>query len=198
MEFAELYKKAEEHVRKMFAENKNENLVFHNLHHTVYVVEKANEITAHYRLSERETFIISMAAWFHDTGYLFVKAEEHETKSVELMKSFFQQQDYDITIIEAIADCILVTKFPSEPKGLLQEIMRDADSYNFGTKDFKVTNKLVFRELNNTKIGGISKDIFNKHAYKMLEDHKYYTDYCKDELNKGKKANMKAAGEKTW
>ena len=32
---------------------------------------------------------------------------------------------------------ILATKPVSDPKRLLQEILRDADTFHFGTKDFK-------------------------------------------------------------
>lgn len=196
MEFTQLYKMAEQYVIKLFEENINDNLVFHNLNHTKYVVGKVNEIAAHYRLSEREMFILNVAAWFHDTGYLFVKPEEHEEKSVEVMKSFFQQHEYEITIVEAVGDCIMATKYNIEPNGILQEIICDADTFNFGNKDFKMTNKLVFRELNNIKMGGVSKDLFNRQTYKMLQGHRFYTGYCQEKLNDGKKANMKRLEKK--
>ncbi len=196
MDYTGLIKRAEQHVSKLFLENRNDNLVFHNLDHTKYVVDKVNEIAGHYRLSEKELAVITVAAWFHDTGYLFVAPAEHEAKSVEVMKAFFQQQDYEVSVVEAVADCIMATKYPTKPNGLLQEILCDADSFNFGTKEFKNTNKLVFEEWTKTKKGGISKKSFNKETYKLLMYHQYYTSYCQDALNEGKKENLKKIEKK--
>ena len=41
------------------------------------------------------------------------------------------------------------------PTNLLQQIICDADTYNLGTKEFKATNKRVFKEikLKNGKCG---------------------------------------------
>lgn len=197
MDYAQLLKKAELHVIKLFEEHKNDRLVFHNLNHTRYVAEHANEIASNYRLSEKELFVLNVTAWFHDTGYLVAKAEGHEEKSVELMKAFFQQEhDYDVTVVEAITDTIMATRMPPHPRGLLQEIICDADTYNFGTKEFKVTNKLVFEELSFTKGNTLSKAAFNTQTYKMLEHHQFYTAYCQDKLKDGKKANMKKLEKK--
>lgn len=196
MEYSQLHKKIELYVTKLFEENYNGNLVFHNLNHTLYVVEKANEIAGNYRLSDRERLILHTTAWFHDTGYLFVSPEEHEERSVEVMKTFFQQHEYDVSIVEAVSDCILATRYPTSPHGLLQEIICDADTFNFGTKDFKVTNKLMFKELNNIKLAGVDKDAFNRDTYKMLQHHRYYTSYCQNLLEAGKKANMKKLEKK--
>lgn len=196
MEYALLSKKTEQYITKLFEDNKSGSMVFHNFNHTSYVVEKANEIANNYRLSEKEMAIVNTAAWFHDIGYLFAKPENHEEKSVELMKSFFQHNEYEVGFVEGVADCIMATKNPTHPVSLLQQILCDADTYNFGTKDFKHTNKLVFEELTYVKNGSVSKAAFNNQTYKMLEHHQYYTAYCQDKLNEGKKANMKKLEKK--
>ena len=73
MDHTPLYNKTEQYVTKLFHANTSENLVFHNIDHTKYVVEKTKEIAAHYKLNDEELLILFIAAWFHDTGYLFVK-----------------------------------------------------------------------------------------------------------------------------
>ena len=196
MDYTVLYKKTIQHVTNMFEENAKENLVFHNIDHTKYVVEKTNEIAAHYHLSEREMLILFFAAWFHDTGYLFVKPNEHEAKGAALLKEFLEQQYPEEAVIKEAIACIMATKFPRNPQGKLQQILCDADTFNFGTKDFRATNKKVFAELNYLDKDFVSKAAFNKQTYEMMREHEYYTTYCRELLNERKKANMKKVKEK--
>ena len=186
-----IYKNIEEHVTALFNANQSPSFTFHNLQHTQYVVNKTNEIAGHYQLSEQEMLIVFMAAWFHDTGYLFASPAQHEEKSVEIMKSFARQADMPAETVNEIAACIMATRSPRNPVGLLQEIICDADTYNLGSKDFKRTNELVFREIQNSGKQGFSRKEFDQGTLEMLAHHKFYTSYCKDLLNDVKKKNMK-------
>ena len=186
-----LFKSIEDYVTGLFEDNPNDRLVYHNLSHTKYVVDKTTEIAGHYQLSEKDTVVVYAAAWFHDTGYLFTQPKLHETKGVELMTAFMQSQQTEETIIEEVAGCIMATKHGAEPTGLLQEIICDADTYNFGTKDFIVTNKKVFKEIEISTNGNISVEAFNAGTDAMLNKHNYYTSYCRDLLNKRKRKNIK-------
>ncbi|MEO6538204.1 MAG: Pycsar system effector family protein [Ferruginibacter sp.] len=197
MDYAAIYKRAEEVVVEMFEENHPPMLVFHNLHHTKTVVSKTKEIAGHYQLSEKEMLIVFVAAWFHDTGYLFVPSDVHEEKSVELMKGFIEPFQLPGEISADIAGCIMATQYPRAPHGLMQEILCDADTYQFGTKEFKETNRLVFEELQNTKPGCLTKLQYHKGTLEMLKEHKFYTSYCKDLLNSSKKGNMKKIKKKS-
>ncbi|MEP7163755.1 MAG: Pycsar system effector family protein [Ferruginibacter sp.] len=196
MDYTPIYKKTAQYVTSLFVENKKENLVFHNIDHTKYVVEKVQEIAAHVHLDEREMLILFLAAWFHDTGYLFVKSNEHEAKSAELLKEFLEQEHPEEAIINEAVACIMATKSPRNPYGILQQVICDADTYNFGTKDFKTTNKKVFAELNYFDDHQVSKADFNKQTYEMLKEHEYYTSYCREQLNERKKSNMKKIKKK--
>ncbi|HYC30128.1 MAG TPA: HD domain-containing protein, partial [Chitinophagaceae bacterium] len=88
MDYHNIYKKVESFVTELFEKNQTNALLFHNLEHTEKVVEHSKEIAMQYQLSEREQFILYAAAWFHDTGHLFVDPARHEMKSVELMRDF--------------------------------------------------------------------------------------------------------------
>ncbi len=189
MDFHQLIKRTEQYVTKLFEDNRKENLVFHNLQHTKYVVEKMNEIAGHYRLNENDLLALTVAAWFHDTGYLFVSAAEHEEKGVEIMKTFLEQYHGFEAIADQAAGCILATRFPRSPKNLSEEIICDADTYNLGTKDFKDTNKQVYKEINFQETI-VSKDKFAEQAYKMLAEHEYFTEYAKENLDIRKRKNM--------
>lgn len=195
MDYATIYKKTEQYVTDLFHREQDSRLAFHNLDHTEYVVNKTKEIAGHYELTEKDMLVVFIAAWFHDTGYLFVPAPEHEEKSVELMKQFIHEYNLPAEIEDEVTECILVTKRNKEPANLLQQILSDADTYNFGTSDFKKTNKLVLKEWQNLN-PTLLRRVFDAATIKMLDEHRFYTSYCKDLLNDTKIKNMKKLHKK--
>src|SRR5262245_57071218 len=154
-----IYKLVEEHVTNLFETNKKQKLFYHTLEHTQETVKRAEEIAAHYKLSEKEMLAVYISAWFHDTGRIFTGPENHEEKSVELMKSFMQIHCPDAELIQTVGGCILATKRSAVPTSLLQQILSDADTYHLGTKEFKRTNKQVRKEISMDK--EISKDEYD-------------------------------------
>src|SRR5688572_5838012 len=190
-----LYKKIEQHVRDLFAKKHEPALVFHDINHTEIVVSRAKEIAAHYNLSERQMLIIFAAAWFHDVGHLFTTPARHEEKSVELMKNFMTANTDDQELIAEIEGCILATRMPRNPTNILQQIICDADTYHFGTKDFKLTNRLNLEECK-LRNGSLNKKDFDKKTLEMLKEHQFYTAYSKNLLSKTKKKNMKKLKKK--
>ena len=190
MDTNNLYKKTEQHVRGLFNDNKSPELAFHNLGHTESVVESTKEIAQYYNLSENDMLVVYIAAWFHDTGYLFTDSAHHEEKSAELMQEFMKTQVPDESLVEKITECILATRIPRQHDTLLKEIICDADTYHLGTKKFKDNNKKVWQEFNTS--GNVLTEI--EWAFKttdLLNSHQFYTKYCKDLLEKGKQKNMK-------
>lgn len=183
-----IYKQVQEYVVNLFEANKRQKLSYHNLEHTEETVKRAEEIAAHYKLSEKEMLAVYIAAWFHDTGRIFTGPENHEEKSVELMKAFMEINCPDAELIQTVQGCILATKRSVIPTTLLQQILTDADTYHLGTKEFKRTNKQVRKEF--SMDGEISKGEFDIKTLEFLESHKYYTTYAVELLNKGKEENM--------
>jgi hypothetical protein len=88
-----------------------------------------------------------------------------------------------------VASCILATKIPHDPKGRLEEIMCDADTYNFGTKEFRKTNKLIKKELALRGYTTLTNDWVNN-TIELLERHKFYTTYCQVLLDEKKRKNL--------
>lgn len=186
-----LYKKTEQYVTDLFNENKKPELVFHNLEHTVSVVARTKEIAGHYYLSENDMLTVYIAAWFHDTGYLFTDPQHHEEKSVDLMQEFMKTHAPEINLTDSIPACIMATKPPRQHDSLLKEILCDADTYHFGTSEFKETNKKVWAEYNVNTPAGQPDEAWAIKTIELLKEHVFYTKYCKDLLEKGKKKNMK-------
>ncbi|HSU49490.1 MAG TPA: HD domain-containing protein, partial [Segetibacter sp.] len=88
MDYNLIIKKVEAHVIELFQKTPHPKLIYHNVHHTQKVVERTKEIAAHYNLIESDMLVLLVAAWFHDTGYLFDEAAMHEEKSAHLMNEF--------------------------------------------------------------------------------------------------------------
>jgi predicted metal-dependent HD superfamily phosphohydrolase len=194
MSYNGIYKKIENHVTDLFLKEEIKGLHYHNLEHTQEVVARTKEIAAHYDLSEKETTILYAAAWFHDTGYLFVQADEHEEKSVAIMRSYLQDSAED-DIIDAVQNCITATKIPQNPKNLLEEILCDADTYNLGTKEFRKKNKLLRKEREERRGELITKLTWLRGTSDFMESHHFHTSYCKNLLDNRKQENLRKLKE---
>ena len=190
-----IYKKVAQYVTGLFDEYPHPNLLYHNLEHTRSVVERTQEIAAHYQLDENDMLAVYVAAWFHDVGHLFAEIAQHEEKSRELMTDYMRQQGAGDELIGTIAGCIHATRMPHEPQGLLQEILCDADTYHFGTKDFRKTNKLIRKEYKLRNYNTLILD-WEKNTLELLERHRYFTSYCQVLLQDGKNANIERTRRK--
>jgi len=192
----QIIRQAEEKVVQLYTSSPDENLVYHSIAHTRNVVEKVNEIAAHYELSEKDVIVLNIAAWFHDTGHLFTNPSSHELKSVELMKEWLADKGDYSALMDEIEKAILATKLSTVPVGLVQEIIKDADTYHFGTAEFKKADKLMRSEMVLRNQGTIVTD-WKKNTLFLLESHRFYTSYCKDLLDAGKQKNMAKLKKKT-
>jgi predicted metal-dependent HD superfamily phosphohydrolase len=188
--FDGLLKETEAYITTLFNQHYQPKYVYHNLEHTQTVVNRVEEITAHYELSEKDKAALLVAAWFHDIGYLFADPSKHEEKGAELMASFLQPLYKDDEFINKTSSLILITKFPPSPQSLQEMIICDADTYHFGLKDFRKTNKANKQELilcdMNTRVLN-----WEKNTLKLLLKHQFYTTYCKELLQRGKEKNIK-------
>ncbi|MEJ7823347.1 MAG: HD domain-containing protein [Chitinophagaceae bacterium] len=188
MPISKLLEQVAMHVIALYKQYQTPFLLYHNLEHTEFVVSRTDEIAANYSLCETELFILSTAAWFHDTGQLFGMPEQHEERSVSIMQNFLETKIIEKEIIDTIKGCILATKLSQNPTSLLEEIICDADTYNLGTEDFFKTDRLLKKEFelrNNA-----SPDNWDKQTLELLEKHKYFTSCCRAKLEKGKQKNI--------
>ena len=187
----ENYKQLTENIRQyvtgLFNNYGGEDLYYHNLEHTETVVKRSSEIGAEYPLTEKELFIISAGAYFHDTGQLTGSTMLHEDRSVGLMKDYFNTQAIEEEIIKKIERCIWATKLPQDPKSLLDEIICDADLYHLGTENFLKSDELLRKEM---QTRNFSVDDWEENTLELLLAHSYFTPYCRELLDKGKEENI--------
>lgn len=183
-----LLEKISTYVADLFESHADNKLVYHNATHTKKVVTNVAEIIKHDAVTAEEEFILLAAAWLHDTGHLFGSFEDHEKESVRVSNTFLATLNVAPNTIESIASCIMATKMPSNPQNNLEQIICDADTFNLGTDDFKITDELVRQELE-LRTG---KCFSNWHScsIQFLTQHQYFTSYCRSILNAGKELNI--------
>jgi predicted metal-dependent HD superfamily phosphohydrolase len=167
----------------------NAKLLYHNRTHTESVVKAATRIANHYQLNDRDFFIVIAAAWFHDMGY-YEDLHNHEEKGAAMAENFLKKESADEVVIHEIKQCILATKLPQNPVGLLQQIVCDADLFHLGTDEFSERNKLLRKEIEILYHKKISKDDWRKKTIELLETHHYHTDYCRLLLGEKEQENL--------
>src|SRR5687767_12859477 len=123
-----LIEKAESYVKQFVHCHNSSSLLYHNIRHIENVVKAAQEISEHYKLSERDHCICMVAAWFHDIGYCDCSAG-HEERSAKYAADFLRVQGTDEEFISSVSNCIMATKMPQKPSNLLEQILCDADLY---------------------------------------------------------------------
>ncbi|MGZ5219706.1 MAG: Pycsar system effector family protein [Chitinophagaceae bacterium] len=185
----QIIKQAEERVMELYDSVPHENLLYHSIDHTKRVVERANEIASHYELSETDITVLNIAAWFHDTGHLYTNPISHEEKSIELMKEWLAGKGEYTDLGADIEQVILATKLSTQPTGLVQEIIKDADTYHFGLPEFKTQDKLMKKEMELRNVGTMVME-WQRNTMSLMESHQYFTSYCKELLDAGKQKNM--------
>lgn len=182
------------YVCRLFDELMEPDLYYHNLDHTLAVVKHAHEIATHYNLNEEQHYVLGVAAWFHDTGHLLGKISHHEQASINLMKEYLSAKNISADTQDAIARCIMATKMPVNPSGLLEEILCDADTWHLGTSDFERIDQLVWKEFEVRMQEKINDR--NARSLQFMQQHRFYTSYCRGLLNEGKERNIELLRKK--
>ncbi|WP_431357146.1 Pycsar system effector family protein [Pedobacter lusitanus] len=195
MNYLDILDQVRAHVSSLFHTNKDERLIYHNLLHTEQVVKAAVKIANHYQLSDHDFFVVSIAAWFHDIGYL-TSCEKHEERGAGLVKEFLESKGADPELTSLVMNCILATRMPQRPVGLLEEIVCDADLFHLGSEDFRERNKLIRKEASAFAGKDIDKHEWRLKTIMLFESHHYHTDYCRDLLNEKKEMNLNELKEK--
>jgi predicted metal-dependent HD superfamily phosphohydrolase len=195
MDYLHTQEQIKTYVESLFRTGEKDKLFYHNLEHTEEVIEHAVEIANHYRLSDKDFFTLMAACWFHDVGYL-QRSEDHEAKGADLASSFLRSKAVPQSQIDEVMACIMATKMPQQPEGLLQQIICDADLYHLGTPQFKERHKAIRRE-EESRNGPIDKTRWREENIKFLRQHTFHTDYAIKHLSKGKDENLATLLKKT-
>jgi len=176
-------------VRQRLKDRLSANMYFHNLEHTMLVVEGVKLIGSNSGISEDDQMVLTLSAFMHDLGYT-EKYGGHEEASADIATAFLQENGYNPEGIEMVGGCIMATRFPQRPINELQCIICDADFYHFALdsyqqyaarlkKEWALNLNLVFTDEEWTKLN-----------LEMLCSHEYFTPFAKQVLQEGKMRNI--------
>jgi putative nucleotidyltransferase with HDIG domain len=146
-----LFEEINEYVFNLFKEKLSHQYVYHNYQHTLETVEAAEKLAKECELEGEDLEVLLIAAWFHDTGYIY-SYKNHEEKSIEIARDFLEEKKYPKEKIGRVIKCIEATKREIIPSDLPEQILCDADIVSIGDKNFFSKADLLRTEWENFKI----------------------------------------------
>ncbi len=167
----------ESYVFNLYKAQLPTEVVYHNFEHTVRVVNAAKAIGDAEKISEDEMEVLTIAAWFHDTG--FIKGEvDHEEYSATVAHNYLTKKNYGADKIEVVTSLIACTKMPQTPTNHLEEIMCDADLSHIGSPDFMDLSAMLRMEWEHIKGGKQLSDLeWLEENERFVGKHKFFTNY---------------------
>ncbi len=167
----------------------NKRLYYHNVKHTIDVVNQVEVIGKGEGVSDEELIILKTAALFHDLGHT-ISFIDHEEQGIIFAKDILPNFNYSTEQIEMVSELIYATKFPPEPKNRLQEIICDADLDYLGRTDFLPTSNNLYLEMfEHGKIK--NRKEWNDIQISFLRSHQYYTDTARRTREVNKQEQLK-------
>lgn len=181
---------AEKYIFDLFIEKLDSNYIYHNLAHTQRVVEKVSEFVEPLKLSEEDSENLTIAAWFHDAGYI-KGAENHEEESVKIVDSFLKSNKTSLDRITIISNLILATQMSYEPKNILEQVIADADCSHLASKNFFDYTSLLRKEWELTQNKKYTdSEWINVNIGFLTKMHSYHSEYALKNWTKGKDKNL--------
>lgn len=171
-----LLEKAENYVIELFQDANTAGLYYHSFSHTLSIVEAAKTAAKELNLSEGETDVLVLSAWFHDVGYLYTRIE-HEEKSMEMTESALRP-NY-VHLIESVLPCIAATKLGETPKTDLAALLKDVDTAFGSAYDFIDTSNTYRKELKVLENKTYSDNDWRVMCLDFLRNVTFYSEYGK-------------------
>lgn len=190
----QLVEKARLHVRRHFAGHIPNWMRFHDLEHTLTVTRWSQDIGRHCGLTEDQLRIVELAALFHDAGYA-TAYRGHEAKSARLAAAFLKENKAPARLIARVRALIMATRVGERPRGLLQQVLRDADSAKAGQVDFAARSEDLRLELQHARGKRIGASAWRKENLAYLQGHRFFTPYAAQRFAKQKAINLRRLSE---
>ena len=165
-------------ITRRFEKELNPAYEYHNLRHTLDVIECTRNIGRAEGCDNYELALLSVAALFHDSGFLHQR-KNHEEYSIKIFLEEAHTSNLSNTEIAIISGCINATRMPQKPNNKLESILCDADLDYLGRDDFKAIGDALYREM--AYCGEMdSEEAWNKLQIHFLSTHSYFTSYSKE------------------
>lgn len=152
------------------------HLTYHDIDHTIHVLEKAEMIGTHEGVGERHLYLIRIAALFHDIGFIRSR-EQHEAFGCQIAKRMLKKRHLLASEIRKIQGMIMATKLPQRPMTPYEAILADADLEYIGTDDYAKVSGKLYEELKHYNPQMTENEWINIQI-RFLEEHRFHTPWC--------------------
>lgn len=191
-----LLEQARAHVRRWFARRMPKYMLFHDLEHTLAVTRAAQGIGEGMRLDRQDLALLEVAALFHDTGYALAY-QGHEDRAADLAEAFLVRHGVPARTIARVRALILSTRYGTKPRGILQQVIRDADSAKAGQVDFSEKGERLRKELEHVRRRKLSPAEWALENLAYLEAHRFHTAFAQRRYGAQKRINLEALRAET-
>ncbi len=164
-------------------------LCYHNIDHTLRVVENVEYIALKEGVSDEEMFVLKMTAWLHDLGYS-KRYKGHEDESILIAEELLKKENVHSSLIDKVIQGINATRVPQQPKSKLDKIISDADLFDLGTEEYFELSEKLFTEWNNCIVPDDNRNNWLI-SLQFLKDHRYFTEYGNSILETRKQENIR-------
>lgn len=165
-------------------------ITYHSPRHTLDEVLPAVDrmILAEEVAETEDQLLLRTAALFHDLGYTTAH-HDHEIVSAEIAAGELPGFGYSPQQVETVQAIIMATRLPQSPRGLLQEILADADLDVLGSASFFDRNVDLRKELDFI-LQPVNDVVWYTNQVKFLRDHRYFTRSTRELRDPGKQINL--------
>lgn len=177
------------YVDRILKENFKPENIYHNHKHTEDVADVASMLAEKSDFSQEELEMVTIAAWFHDVGYI-ERVEEHEELSAKMAAEFLEGKNYPKEKIERVRKAILATKMPQNAETKIGEVLCDADLHHLGTKEFFDKNELFRVEMERRWGRNYSDSEWLGNTIDFFTKQSFYTKAAAKLYDEQKQANL--------
>ncbi len=179
----------EAHVTNFITEQVPKEYAYHDIQHTLNVVSSVAEIGKKFGLNEEEMEILTLSAWFHDTGY-DKGSVDHEIRGGRYAREYLKRVDYPEEKIQTIEACIKATKIPQKPENLLQRILCDADLSHLGKKSYWDRCSRLRQEMTVTRNIIMTDKEWVDFEIDFITKHHYHTFVAREQYDERKEKHI--------
>jgi len=193
----DIVNQAKQYVTQILETLKDRWFLYHNLKHTIEVLNRATYLAEKEGLNEEELEIIQLGALFHDIGFI-KRYEQNESIGAEIAKKFLLKNNYPDHKILKVTEIIISTNPIIEPKCKLWAVLKDADLDNMWREDFLSKNMLLRYECKFIRGLNIKEKIRLEKTLDFLKEINMYTNTQKKERKLSFEENKNTLAKLIW
>jgi Family of unknown function (DUF5706) len=175
---------------RLYVEKADDRLFYHNLAHTGRLLESVNRINDHFKLDDRNYFIVCAVLWLYDLE--IISSDNGKITTTTLSDGLLDSLQMNDAERVEIKNCLLTANGSRQPETLNEKIVCDVLSFYLGSPYFSEYNKLRRQEREAMTGEKIKGTVWRSRTVLLFENHQYLTSFCQNLLNKVKEENLKA------